>query len=246
MAAAAAGAGSAGLSSTRPAIGISSATLSASEAFVAPEECDDECRAVVETLARTGVPVIELGSEPFARLAYGDRRDGIVPVAEAPPRRLADLRLPEHPLVGVVESTGKPGNLGTILCTADGAGVSALIVAGSHTDLFNPNVIRASIGTVFSVPLALGPTSDVIAWLRERQLRIVAARVDAELEYAEATLRGPIAIVLGSEAHGLSEAWTVAADIAVKVPMRGVADSLNVSVSAAILLYEAVRQRGNA
>ena len=137
----------------------------------------------------------------------------------------------------------KPGNLGAVLRSADGAGVDAVIAASPRTDLFNPNAIRASAGTVFTVPLAAAPTSEVLHWLRDRGLRIVAARVDAERLYTDVDLTGPIALVLGAEAEGLGGAWAADDIEAVRLPMLGVADSLNVSVSAAILFYEARRQR---
>ena len=139
----------------------------------------------------------------------------------------------------------KPGNLGAVLRSADGAGVDALVASDPRTDLFNPNAIRASLGTIFAVPLAAGPTPDVLDWLRERRIRIVVARVDGPERYSTADLTGPLAIVLGSEAEGLGEAWSGPNVTAVRLPMLGVADSLNVSAAAAVLLYEARRQRGD-
>ncbi len=133
--------------------------------------------------------------------------------------------------------------MGAVLRSADGAGADALIAAAGATDLANPNVIRASAGTVFAVQTAAADPDEVIAWLRERGIRIVAARVDGVDAYTEVDLTGPLAIAVGSEADGLSEAWSAPDIQAVRLPMRGVADSLNVSVSAAILLYEARRQR---
>jgi len=214
------------------------------EAFTTPAHCEDpECHAVLDQLRAAGVPVLELGPEAFARLAYGDRLDGIVAVAETPVRRLADLRLPEEPLIGVIEGVEKPGNLGAVLRTADGAGLDALIVADTSTDLFNPNVIRASLGTIFSVPVSLASTGEVLTWLRERGIAIVAARVEGSVDYSEADYSGAVAIALGSEARGLSDAWGELAAASVRVPMLGVADSLNVSATAAVLFYEALRQR---
>jgi TrmH family RNA methyltransferase len=138
----------------------------------------------------------------------------------------------------------KPGNLGAVLRSADGAGADAVIAASPRTDLFNPNTIRASAGTVFAIALAAAPTSDVLTWLRDHDVRIVAARVDAEALYTEADLTGRVAIALGAEADGLTDTW-VGDDIeGVRLPMLGIADSLNVSVSAAVLLYESRRQRG--
>ena len=214
------------------------------EAFIAPEFCvDDECREVVARLREGSIPVYELGREAFEKLAYGDRIDGIVTVAETPLRRLADLVLRDEPLIGIVEGVEKPGNLGAILRTADGAGLDAVIVADTATDLFNPNIIRASIGTVFAVPVSVASSGEVLAWLQEQGIAIIAARVDASFDYTKADYSGAVAIALGSEARGLSDAWSELARASVRVPMLGVADSLNVSVTAAVLFYEALRQR---
>jgi TrmH family RNA methyltransferase len=157
--------------------------------------------------------------------------------------RLDDLDLTDEPLVVVVEGVEKPGNLGAVLRSADGAGADALIAASPRTDLMNPNAIRASAGTIFSLPIAAAPTDEVIGWLRARSISIVATLVDAETLYTDTDLTGGVAIAFGSEADGLTAGWR-AADIAtVRLPMRGIADSLNVSVSAAVVLYEARRQR---
>ena len=157
---------------------------------------------------------------------------------------LGAIALPDDPLVVVIEGVEKPGNVGAVMRSADGAGADAVIAASPRTDLFNPNAIRASAGTMFTVPTGAAPTAEVIAWLRERGLRIVAARVGAGRAYTEADLTGPLALVLGAEADGLTDAWAADGIEAVNLPMLGVADSLNVSISAAILLYEARRQRG--
>jgi RNA methyltransferase, TrmH family len=214
------------------------------EAFVAPlGMLDEDARKTIAGLESAGVPINELGDEAFARLAYGDRLDGVIAVAEMPPHRLADLRLPSDPLLAVIEGVEKPGNLGAVLRSADGAGLSAVVMADPGTDLFNPNVIRASLGTIFAVPVAIASSGEVLPWLAEKRVRIVAARVEGSLDYSQADYRGGVAIALGSEARGLSDAWGELADVSVRVPMLGVADSLNVSVTAAILFYEALRQR---
>jgi len=214
------------------------------EAFVAPEPCtDQECLALLERLREQSVPVWDLGREAFAKLAYGDRVDGVVAVAETPTRRLQDLMLPPQPLIAVVEGVEKPGNLGAIMRTADGAGVNAVIVAEPATDLFNPNIIRASLGTVFAVPVCVASSGEVLTWLSDKGIAIIAARLDGSVDYSEADYGGAIAIALGSEARGLSDAWGELARASVRVPMLGVADSLNVSATAAVLFYEALRQR---
>jgi len=191
------------------------------------------------------VEVVEVSARAFERLAYGDRSDGVVLVARIPERRLEDLVLPAEPLVVITEDVEKPGNVGAILRSADGAGADAVIAVGG-TDLFNPNVIRASVGTVFSLPVVAAPAGDVTAWLRARGIRAVATRVDAPRLHVDADLRGPLAIVFGSEATGLTEAWAGEDVETVRLPMEGIADSLNVSAAAAVLLYEAWRQRRHA
>src|SRR5690606_8869888 len=143
----------------------------------------------------------------------------------------------------VLESVEKPGNLGAVLRTADGAGVDGVIVADPRTDPWNPNTVRASMGTLFSIPLAVTDTAAARAWLTEHGIRLVAAVLGAPTRYTEADLRGPVAIVLGSEAHGLSDAWRGDDVTAVHIPMLGIADSLNVSATAAVLAYEALRAR---
>ena len=215
------------------------------EAFVSvPLLQGADARAALDRLTDAGVPVTTTSPAVFQKLAFGERAEGIVAVVRVPSLALDDLDLPADPLVVVLEGVEKPGNLGAVLRSADGAGADALIVADPRTDPFNPNVIRASAGTVFSVPLAVAPAEGVIAWLRERDIRIVATRVDAAATYADADLRGPLAIALGSETVGLTEQWTGGGVEAVSLPMLGIADSLNVSVTAAVLLYEARRQRG--
>ena len=222
------------------------------EAFNCPEMIEtDEGRRALELLrdypGRSGIDrqalVTEVGRRAFERLAYGDRADGIVLVVRTPDTALGGIALPDAPLVVVTEDVEKPGNVGAILRSADAVGASAVIAVGG-TDLYNPNVIRASVGTVFTVRVAAAPAVEVLAWLRAKGLRIVASRVDAPDLHVDADLTGPIAIVLGSEAHGLSDAWMAADVDAVRLPMLGVADSLNVSAAAAVLVFEAWRLRG--
>jgi TrmH family RNA methyltransferase len=199
--------------------------------------------AATAALTSRGVDVVEVSERAFGKLAFGDRLDGIVLVVEPPPTDLERLRLGPEPLLLVTEDVEKPGNVGAIVRTADAAGCDAVIAIGG-TDLFNPNVIRASIGTVFTVPLVAPEGSAAIEWLRGRGIRIVAARVSGAELYSDADLRGPLAIVLGSEAVGLSNAWLEPDIRTVRLPMLGAADSLNVAATAAILAYEARRQRG--
>jgi TrmH family RNA methyltransferase len=215
------------------------------EAFVADGliRTDQARDAVGRLAATTGFTAVT--EAVIGKLAFGDRSDGVVAIVRAPSTVLDDVvaTLPTDPLVVVIEAVEKPGNLGAILRTADGAGADAVIAADARTDLFNPNAIRASLGTIFGLPVAAAPSSEVLDRLAGRGLGIVAARVDADTAYTEADLRGPVALVLGNEAEGLRSAWDDPRVVPVRIPMRGAADSLNVSVAAAVLLYEAVRQR---
>ncbi len=202
-----------------------------------------DARAALDALTERAIPVTTVSESVFERLAFGERAEGLLAVVRIPDLDLARLVLPVDPLIAVIEGVEKPGNVGAILRSADGAGVDALIVASPRTDPFNPNAIRASAGTIFSVPLAVATSEAALAWLRANGVRTIATRIGAPTMYTGADLRGPLAIVLGTEADGLSAVWTGADIDAVGIPMRGLADSLNVSVSAAVLLYEARRQR---
>lgn len=214
------------------------------EAFVCDDLLtDDASRRLVDELDEAGVERVDVSAEVFEKLAFGDRAEGVVVVAHAPNRRLADLALEPAPVVAVLETVEKPGNLGAVLRSADGAGVNAVIATGAGVDLYSPNTIRASLGTLFTQPVLTATLDETIAWLHANRLTIYAARVDAEREYTQADFRQPSAIVLGSEADGLSDAWRADDITAIRLPMRGAADSLNVSASAAVLFYEALRQR---
>ena len=214
------------------------------EAFLCePLLAGEDARAALDALESRRVPTTSTTETAFAKIAFGDRADGIVAVIRIPSLRLDDLRLADEPLVVVIEGVEKPGNLGAALRSADGAGADALIAASPRTDLLNPNAIRASAGTIFSVPIAAAPTAEVIDWLRARSIRIVAAIVEASRLYTDADLTGRLAIAFGSEVDGLTDAWRAEDIEAINLPMRGIADSLNVSVSAAVVLYEARRQR---
>jgi TrmH family RNA methyltransferase len=156
---------------------------------------------------------------------------------------LGEVALSSQPFVLVVESIEKPGNLGTILRSADAAGVDAVIVCDAVTDIFNPNVVRSSTGVLFSVPIVLADSATVLAWLREKGIRVVSTTPDTTLLYTQCDLRGPLAIVMGSEQYGLSEFWLKESNALVRIPMAGQADSLNVAMATIITLFEAVRQR---
>ncbi len=213
------------------------------EVFVCPELCGSaEARRLLEILPGSAER-LDVSEAVFAKLAFGQRAEGLVGVAAVPQSRLEDLVLPACPLVAVLEGVEKPGNVGAVLRSADGAGVSALVVANPRTDLFNPNTIRASLGTIFSLPVAEATPDEVLAWLRGRGLQIVAARVAGAVAYTEVDYRRPTAIILGSEAEGLSSLWSGEDVRPIGLPMLGVADSLNVSAAATVLFYEALRQR---
>jgi TrmH family RNA methyltransferase len=211
---------------------------------------------LLERARTAGATLHELSKETFAKVAYRDRPDGLLAVAPQWTKSLADLeegpgRSPSggtqgsrrDPLFLVVEAIEKPGNLGTILRGADAAGCDAVIVCDPVTDIFNPNVVRASTGVLFSVPCVVEEGARVLAWLRGRSVRIVATTPDAARAYTDADLRGPLAVVMGSEQYGLSEFWLKNADVPVRIPMAGQADSLNVAMAAIVTLFEAVRQR---
>ena len=202
-----------------------------------------EARAALDLLRARNVRTTTTTEAVIEKLAFGNRTEGFVAVIRQPHASLADLAVPEDPLLVVLEGVEKPGNIGAVARTADGSGADALIVAATGADPYGPNAIRASAGIIFALPVAVASARDIIAWLTGRGIRIVAARVAADRTYTDTDLTGPLAVVLGSEADGLTDAWVGDSVEAVRLPMRGVADSLNVSVAAAVILYEAGRQR---
>jgi len=194
-------------------------------------------------LSRAGAEVIEVTRPVFEKMAYREGPDGWLAVVPSLERRLDDLALPATPLLLVAEAVEKPGNLGALLRSADAAGVDGVIVCDPTTDVGNPNVIRSSKGTLFSVAVVEAPSADALAWLRRHKIMIAAAIPQAQVIYTQADWRGPVAVVVGTEKEGLSPIWLEAADMAVRVPMRGRVNSLNVATAATLLIYEAVRQR---
>jgi RNA methyltransferase, TrmH family len=199
--------------------------------------------ALLAQAQAAGAVLYELSKEAFAKVAYRERPDGLLAVAPQWKRGLDELGLGPAPFLLVVEAIEKPGNLGTILRSADAAGCEAVIVCDPVTDIFNPNVVRASTGVLFSVPLVVEASERVAAWLREKNIRTVATTPAAEKIYSDADLRGPLAVIMGSEQYGLSDFWLKHADLPVRIPMAGQADSLNVAMATIITLFEAVRQR---
>lgn len=190
-----------------------------------------------------GVEVVELSEPAFRKVSYRDHPDGLLAVLRQPPLALAGLRPGPSPLLLVVESVEKPGNLGAMLRTAEAAGADAVIVADPATDVFNPNVVRASLGSLFTVPLAVTSGTDALKWLRRRGIAVVATSPAADRTSWESDLRGAVALVIGSERHGLSDLWISCADRRVRIPMAGSVDSLNAAATAAVILFEARRQR---
>jgi TrmH family RNA methyltransferase len=186
---------------------------------------------------------LELSAAVFEKLSYRQNPDGWMAVFHAPTHDLRSLRLSAVPMLIVVEAVEKPGNLGAILRTCDAAGVDAVIVCDPRADLFGPNVVRASRGAVFSVPAIAADGGEARAFLDERGIRVAAATPSGQVAFTKADLRGPLAIAVGTEDRGLSDAWLQRADVALKIPMRGHINSLNVSVATALILYEAIRQR---
>jgi TrmH family RNA methyltransferase len=222
------------------------------EAYVCPELLDGadakKTYAKLQLLAQAGeTKLFEVTLAVFEKMAYRGRSGGLLLVIPYLEHALAELEGLAMPFLVVIDGAEKPGNLGAILRTADAAGVDGLLLTvdtNSGTDIYNPNTIRASLGAVFTVPVHAQGIAETITWLRNNGIKIVAATPEAEELFTDVSMTGPIAVVLGSEAYGLSKAWLEAADQQVGIPMFGEVDSLNLSVSTALLLYEVVRQRG--
>ncbi|HET6823841.1 MAG TPA: RNA methyltransferase [Anaerolineales bacterium] len=186
---------------------------------------------------------ITVSQQVFEKISYRDNPDGWLAVFPIPQVSLEDLKLSDSPLVIVAESVEKPGNLGAILRTADAAHVDALLVCDPRVDVWNPNVVRASRGAVFSVPTVECDNTSALEWLKKHEIQILAATPSAKQVYSGVDLRQPVAIAVGTEDEGLTDFWMSSADVKVKIPMMGRVNSLNVSVSTALIIYEAVRQR---
>ena len=180
----------------------------------------------------------------FEKISYRDNPDGWLGIFPIPKTSLEDLKISDVPLVIVAESVEKPGNLGAILRTADAAHVDALLVCDPRVDLWNPNVVRASRGAVFTVPTIEIDSPNALAWLRSRKMRVLASTPSAEVLYTDVDLKESIAMAVGTEDEGLTDFWMQNADIKVKIPMMGKVNSLNVSIATALITYESVRQRG--
>lgn len=220
------------------------ANIPLQELYVSPEHLSDDATKQVIHLQKTyQLGVTSVSKDAFERLSNRQTPDGMLALASMHQHELDKLELPDDALVLVLDGLEKPGNVGALLRTADAVGVSAVFLSGLGTDLFNPNVIRASMGSVFSRPVLSVPEDVLIAFLRARGFRVVATTPHTRTEYWDEAYVTATAVVLGTEHEGLTDAWLTAATHQVKVPMSGLADSLNVATTGALLLYEALRQR---
>jgi RNA methyltransferase, TrmH family len=202
---------------------------------------------LIEKFVSQGTRLFNCSEKVFHKLSYRDRPDGLLGVALQRHLTLQDfdaqLSVKANPFLAIAEAIEKPGNLGTILRSSDAVGLDGLIVCERGTDIFNPNVVRASVGTLFSVPVVQAKNAETYDWLKKRGIQILAATPSAERTFTEVDLRGPLAIAVGTEQLGLSDFWMKKADLQVRIPMKGAADSLNVAMATTLLLYEVLRQR---
>ena len=212
--------------------------------FLCPEIMSTEGLEALLSAGASARPLtIEIPLELYKKVAYREGTEGIIAEVAYKSLTLEEMNLPENPLIVVLESVEKPGNLGAVLRSADAAGADAVLIGDPLTDLYNPNLIRSSIGAVFTVPTVAAPSADIIAFLKARGIQILTAQLQDSSYYYDVNMRCGTAIVMGTESTGLTPIWRKAADAHIRIPMLGRLDSLNVSVSAAILLFEAVRQR---
>ena len=228
------------------------AKLPMAEVFTCPELYlgSQENELLEKAASECGAQICHVSREVFQKVSYRDRPDGLIARAPKPDWGLdrwdtitTDSANDQPPLFIVAQAIEKPGNLGTLLRTSDAAAVSGLVVVDRCTDLFNPNVVRASVGTLFTVPVAECSSEEALSWFRDRNIRLVATSPDAPSAYTDTDLSGPIAIVMGSEQYGLDDRWLAETDLQVSIPMAGSADSLNVAMATAVVLFESLRQR---
>ncbi len=214
--------------------------------ILSDKDFDKILGAIEENFCGSTYPIVEISRQLYDKVAYRGGTEGIIAEMHCKELNLEGLKMKESPLVVVLESVEKPGNLGAVLRSADASGVDAVIVCDPLTDMYNPNLIRSSIGAIFTVPVATASSEDTIAWLKSKGIKIYTAQLQDSEWYYDTDMKGGTAIVMGTEATGLTNVWRDAADAHIKIPMLGRLDSLNVSVSAAILMFEAVRQRKDA
>lgn len=214
------------------------------ECFFSPEQFLGENEyPLLESLAQNGVKVMQVTPQILTKLAYRDRPEGLIAIAKMKRHTLKDMPIVKNGLYLVAEAIEKPGNLGSMLRSADAAGVDGLIICDKCTDIYNPNVIRASTGALFSVPLAEATSEEAMAWLRKNNIKTLAATPHTDKKYTDVDLTQAVAIVVGREQTGLTDFWMNDSDLKVVIPMLGKIDSLNVATATTILLYEAARQR---
>lgn len=186
---------------------------------------------------------IEINKEVYQKLAYRDTTEGILAVAKTKSMQLSDLKLTENPLILIAEAPEKPGNIGALLRTADAANLDAVIIANPKSDLYNPNIVRSSVGGLFTNQIATGTTSEIIAFLQSKKINFYCATLQNATPYHKQDYTAPTALVVGTEATGLTQEWRDHATQNIIIPMQGAIDSMNVSVAAAVLIFEAKRQR---
>lgn len=209
--------------------------------IICPELASPE---IISRFTSPSTELVEVSQPLFNRMAYRKDHEGVIALGIPQHLTLDDLQLSENPLIVVLETVEKPGNLGALLRTADAANIDAVIICDPQTDIYNPNAIRASIGCLFTMPTVSTTSEEAIDWLRRKEIKIFATALTASNFYHETDFTKPAAIVMGSEAYGLSSSWLEQSDELVKIPMNGKIDSMNVSTSAAIVIFEAKRQRG--
>jgi len=216
------------------------------ELLICPDDPQvDKEKELLRELSALKIPIYEVSKQVFLKISFGDRKEGILAICETRSECLNDIEFRETPFIVIVENLEKPGNLGAVLRSCDGAGVDGVIVCDGRTDIYNPNVIRSSLGTVFSNKVISATNKETLAFLRKNNMTVIVTLPQAKKIYSECDLKVPLAIVFGSEQKGLSDFWVHAADLQAKIPMKGKADSLNASVSAAVFIFEAVRQRSS-
>ncbi|WP_427872624.1 TrmH family RNA methyltransferase [Flavobacterium sp. MMS24-S5] len=198
----------------------------------------------INKLIQNTFQIIEINKEVYQKLAYRDTTEGILAIAKTKSLKLSDLKLSDNPLILVVESLEKPGNIGAVLRTADAANLDAVLIANPKSDLYNPNIVRSSVGCLFTNQIATGTSEEIIAFLKENKINFYSATLQNSTSYHTQNFTTPTALVVGTEAIGLTQQWRDEATQNIIIPMQGEIDSMNVSVAAAILIFEAKRQRG--
>ena len=211
--------------------------------YFCPEIIDEK---KVSMLLKNGKPerIFTVSEEVYRKIAYRENTGGLIALAKGKKHTLENLKLPENPLILVIEGIEKPGNIGAIYRTADAAGIDAIIITDPKTDFYNPNSIRASLGCIFTVPTAISTSKEALSFLKESRINIFSTSLKAAVNYSTADFTKASAIVLGTEDIGISEIWTENSFRNIIIPMRGKADSMNVSTAAAVIIFEACRQRG--